>query len=306
MRTTRSLISTGTEMTVFNRRFEPGTHWDQWVSYPFRPGYLVAGEIIAVGEGVKDFAVGDRVAARGPHESHLCFNTADVVRIPAGVTDEQACWMGLGKITQVGVRAAAHALGDRVVVIGLGLLGQLVVQYARLSGASEVIAIDTADVRLTMAAKHGATVMLNTTADRAREQVLAATGGAGADVIYDITGHPAVLASALGLARQFGTVVLLGDTGSPSQQAISVDLITRGLRIVGAHDQHPPKHRTPGVRWSAVEICELFLQYLARKQIVVDDLVTHRFPAERGPEAYDLLNRERMTAMGVMLEWGER
>lgn len=137
--------------------------------------------------------------------------------------------MGLGKITQVGVRAAQHVLGDTVVVIGLGLLGQLVVQYARLSGASEVIGIDTAPRRLEMAASHGATHTLNMTAEKAREAVFDLTGGRGADVVYDITGHPAVFATALPLARRFGTVVLLGDAGSPNLQTLTGDVVTRGL-----------------------------------------------------------------------------
>lgn len=300
---TRSLISTGTEMTVFNRSFDPGTHWDQWVSYPFHAGYLAAGRIAAVGAGLEGFEVGQRLAMRAPHASHVTLPPHHAVRIPEGVSDDAACWMGLAKITQVGVRQARHVLGDNVVVIGLGLLGQLVTQYARLSGADQVIAIDPAEPRLAMARAHGATAALATSAAEAADEVKRLTGGRGADVVYDVTGHPAVLAGALKLARSEGTVVLLGDAGAPAQQSISGDLITRGLRVVGAHDMLPPAAPVPGIRWSAVEMHELFMRYLERGQMRVEDLITHRFKPADAAEAYALLNRERQSAMGVLFEW---
>src|SRR5690606_3592045 len=154
-------------------------------------------------------------------------------------------------ITQVGVRQARHSLGDTVVVIGLGQLGQLVTQYARLGGAEQVIAIDLAEARLAMATAHGATATLQCSAADARAEVQRLTGGRGADVVYDITGHPAVLAEALGLARREGTIVLLGDSGAPQRQTISADLVTRGLKIVGAYDTLPPMTPIEGIRWSA-------------------------------------------------------
>ena len=302
--TTRTLISTGTEGIVLTGNFAPGTHWHDWVKFPFKSvGYLHAGRVVQVGTGVEQPKIGDRVATRSNHVGLAVVKADRALAIPDGVPDEDAAWMGLGKITQVGVRAAQHVLGDTVVVIGLGLLGQLVVQYARLSGASEVIAIDTAPRRLEMAASHGATHTLDMTAGAAREAVFDLTGGRGADVVYDITGHPAVFATALPLARRFGTVVLLGDAGSPNLQTLTGDVVTRGLKIVGAHDGHPPDSIQSGVRWSSLEMQSLFLQYLARGQIRVSDLITHRFSPEQAPEAYALLQRERETAMGVIFQW---
>ena len=304
VRTTRTLISTGTEGIVLTGNFAPGTHWHDWVKFPFQNvGYLHAGRVVDVGADVEKWKIGDRVATRSPHAGLVVVEAERALAIAPGVSDEDAAWMGLGKITQVGVRAAQHVLGDTVVVIGLGLLGQLVVQYARLSGASEVIAIDTAPRRLEMAASHGATHTLRVPAGEAREAVFDLTGGRGADVVYDITGHPAVFATALPLARRFGTVVLLGDAGNPQLQTLTGDVVTRGLKIVGAHDGHPPDSAQPGVRWSSMEMQSLFLKYVARGQIRVSDLITHRFSPEQAPEAYALLQRERETAMGVIFEW---
>jgi 2-desacetyl-2-hydroxyethyl bacteriochlorophyllide A dehydrogenase len=322
VQTTRSLISTGTEGIVFTRNFAPGTHYDSWVKYPFYPGYLNAGRVLEVGPGVSGWKVGDRVASRTNHTSHSLVDAWDpsagrgaggdstaftpsnvAVRIPEGVPDDAACWMGLGKIVQVGVRVADHKLGDSVAVVGLGLLGQLVVQYVRLSGAENIIAIDTAPVRLKMAAAHGATHTLQMTAAEALPEVERITAGRRADVVYDVTGHPAVFASALPLARRFGTLMLLGDTGTPSLQTLTPDIVIRGVRILGAHDSFPPVLPSAETRWSAVQIFELFLTYLARGQMRVDDLITHHYKPAQAAEAYAMLQKERLTAMGVEFDW---
>src|SRR2546421_11498595 len=80
--TTRTLISTGTEGIVLGRKFSPGTHWDAWVKYPFRPGYSHVGRVSAVAEDVAEFRVGDRVATRGPHASQVIVKAIHAVRIP--------------------------------------------------------------------------------------------------------------------------------------------------------------------------------------------------------------------------------
>src|SRR5437867_1450215 len=137
------------------------------------------------------------------------------VGIPEGVSDDDATWTALGKIAQIGVRAAEHRMGDSVAVIGLGLVGQLVAQYVRLMGAGEIIAIDPATMRLEMAKAHGATETLAMPVDQAYSEVQRITRDRGARVVYDVTGHPAVFPDALKLCADHGRVVLLGDTGTP-------------------------------------------------------------------------------------------
>jgi len=299
----RSLISTGTEMIVLTQNFEPGTHWAAWAVLPFRAGYSLVGTVSKIGQGVTRVKVGQRVATRYWHATHVVRPETEVIPIPDGVGDEEATWFGLGKIVQVGVRAAEHVMGDVVVVIGAGPLGQLVTQYARIMGASEVIVIDMAPKRLEWAAAHGATRTLNMPASAALEEVKKFSDGRGADVVYDVTGHPKVFASALPLARRFGRVVLLGDAGTPSQQTLTADVITRGLKIVGAHDGHPPETSNDHVRWGTHQIYDLFFKYIERKQMKVQDLITHRFKPQQCQAAYDLLKTEREKAMGVIFEW---
>jgi len=303
VQTTCTLISSGTEMIVFTRNFSPGTSWSGWVKYPFLPGYLHTGRVSALGEGVEGWQVGDRVASRSNHSSHVLVPVSKAVRIPDAVSDEDATWMGLGQITQIGARAAAPQIGDSVVVIGLGLLGQLIVQYARMMGARDVIAIDTSPLRLAMADSHGATQVLAMPAEVAIDALRDLTHGHGADTVYDVTGHPAAFAASLQLARRFGTVILMGDTGTPEQQHLTGDVLNRGVRIVGAHDTHPPEVPHELARWSKREMQELFLTFLARGQMQVNNLITHRFPFAKAERAYALLGHERDKAMGVMVTW---
>jgi 2-desacetyl-2-hydroxyethyl bacteriochlorophyllide A dehydrogenase len=303
VRTTRTLISTGTEGIVLGRKFSPGTHWDGWVKYPFRPGYSHVGVVTAVGDGVTEFRVGDRVVTRAPHTSHAQVKAVHAVRIPDGVSDDDATWTALGKIAQIGVRAAEHRLGDAVAGIGLGLVGQLVVQYVRLMGARDIIAIDPAELRLEMAKSHGATQTLAMPADAAVAEVQRLCAGRGPRVVYDVTGHPAVFPAAMRMCGDFGRVVLLGDTGTPELQHLTPDVIRRGLSIVGAHDRHAPADPTPGVEWDARRTFELFLTFLARGQMRVADLVTHRYKPQQAPDAYRMLDQQRDRAMGVIFEW---
>lgn len=305
--TTKSLISTGTECICYNRWFEPGSHWDRWVQYPFSPGYSDVGIVRAAGSQVRHFAVGQRVVSTRPHTRFWLAEDlpagSSVLVVPEGVSDEAAVWFTLGLIAQVGVRAAEHRLGDDVVVIGCGALGQLVIQYVRLMGARTVVAVDLAPIRLEAAQAHGATHTIALPVQECREAVAAATGGRMASVVYDVTGHAAVLAHALPVVRDFGALVVLGDTGSPSEQRLTPDVITRGLRIVGAHGTHPPAQSSRHLPWDRAAITALFFEYVARGDMRVDDLITHRHSPLDAKQVYDQLTADRSRVLGVVFDW---
>jgi len=303
VKATRTLISTGTELTCLSGRYEPGSHWDGWVKYPFRPGYCMAGTVVVTGEGAKRFRVGQRVATRAPHQSVGVASEDNTIEIPEGVSDDEACWYGMATIAQNAVRRPAPSLGDSVAIIGLGLIGQLLVQYMRLLGARQIFAIDIAPARLDMASKHGATHPVRREIVEARTEVMAATAGRGCDVVFDATGAPAVFPNALKLVRELGKIVLVGDSGFPTQQHLTGDLVTRGITVFGAHDGNSRFAATPHMPWSNPVMGELFLEYLRRGDMRVRDLITHRFRPDQAAEAYKTLREHRETALGVLFEW---
>ena len=300
IQTTRTLISAGTECICLQRKFSPGTHWHAWVQYPFYPGYCGVGKVREAGPGVEGFEPGARVAL---WSKHLQFATAAAdraVRVPETVGDEEAAWYPMAAIAQHGFRLANVQLGETVVVVGLGMLGQLVVQYARLAGAREVIAIDPAAPRLELARRFGATRGVAVPVAEALDVVRDITGERLAEVLFDMTGHPEVFAASQGLLGNFGRLVLIGDTGAPEQQRLTSDCIKKNLQILGAHQS-----LAAGRPWNHARMGELFLQYVQEGRMNVKDLISHRFAVEKAPEAYDLLTTRRSEAMGVVLQFGE-
>jgi threonine dehydrogenase-like Zn-dependent dehydrogenase len=263
----------------------------------------MVGQVVAVGSGVEGIHEGERFALRAPHKEYVTAPTRELYPVPDGVSDEEAPWLGLAQIVQNGVRRTEHRLGDAVVIIGLGLLGQLVVQYVRLLGARQVIAVDIAERRLAMAREHGATVILAMGAQEAREHILKLTEGTGADVVYDVTGAAPVFSIALTLLRRFGRLVLLGDTGTPSEQRLTGDVVRKALSIVAAHDSNPPAISTDHAYWSKQRMVELFFAYLLRGDMRVSDLVTHHYSPLDASEAYRIVREEREAAMGVLFDW---
>jgi 2-desacetyl-2-hydroxyethyl bacteriochlorophyllide A dehydrogenase len=294
-----SLMSTGTENIVFNRLFDPGTHWDNWVKYPFYPGYSAVGTVEAVGPDVKTLKVGDRVATRNSHASHSIRKETDCHLIPAEISFAEAVWFALAKITFQGARAADYKMGDSVLIIGAGPIGQMSVRWARAAGAQSIIVVDSIAGRLELASIGGATATISQPIAEAKEAVLQANRGELPRVVIDSTGAAPVFSAALGLAARYGTVVILGDTGTPSGQKLTGDVITRGLRIVGAHDGHNTE------QWNDGTIVPLFFSLAKTGRFSLAKLNSHTFRPEDCAEAYGVANRDRASTMGIIFAWSK-
>lgn len=294
--TTRSLLSTGTETIVYSRKFDPGTHWDAWVKYPFLPGYAAVGEVLDIGEGVTSLRAGDRVALRYNHASHALVAGSDCYRVPEDVSDDDAVWFPLAKIAGHGVRAAGIELGDNVVVIGAGPVGQMATRWALACGAGKVLTLDLSEPRLQMAAACGA-IPVCAPADQALAAIQDHLHGERPRIVIDSTGNAAVLRAALTLPANHGTVVLLGDTGSPGSQTLSADVITRGLTLVGAHDGHNPP------QWNNPVAAGHFFTFVQGGRLSLQGLNTHLFRPEQCKEAYTLAAEDRLRTMGILFDW---
>lgn len=297
IRTSFSLMSTGTENIVFNRLFDPGTHWDQWVKYPFHPGYASVGHVIAAGADVAEFSVGDRVTHRKGHCSHAIVLASEATLIPDNVPLEDAVWFALAKIGFHGALAAGYRLGDSVLIIGAGPIGQMSMRWALAAGAATVLVTDLAQERLLIARSGGATGVISEPIEAAREAILTQNRGTLPRVVIDSTGNAAVFAAALGLAADQGRVVLLGDTGQPGKQCLTKDLITRGLTVVGAHDSHD----TP--EWSLRSITQFFFDLASQRRFPLQGINSHTFLPENCSAAYETANRDRAKTMGILFDW---
>jgi len=297
VRTEVSLMSTGTENIVYNRLFDPGTHWDSWVKYPFYPGYCSVGIVEEVGEGVETLKIGDRVASRIGHRSHGVINEAGGYPVPASIPSEQATWFGLAKIAFMGVKVAGYYVGDSCLIIGAGPIGQMSLRWASAAGLTSIIVVDTAAHRMPLAKAGGATATITESIDKARDAVLQAGGGKLPRVVIDSTGNPVVFAAALSLAEKFGTVVVLGDTGQPARQTLTPDVIRNGLTIVGAHDGHNT------AQWTEPVVAKMLFNLVVTGRFSLEGLTSHVFKPEQCSEAYETANRDRSSTMGILFDW---
>ena len=191
-------------------------------------------------------------------------------------------------------------MGDTAAVIGLGPIGQLVTQYLRVVGARQVLAIDTVAGRLDAAAAHGATAVFKGTAEDAKGFIEKHTDGEGADVVYDASGNWRVLPHAIGLARQFGVVMLVGDTPFPTRQHLTHDVLSRQVDIRGTHNT---KLQPQFAHWTRQRQIKLFYTYLQRGQMRVDDLITHQFRPADAAEAFMKMDADRSDMLGTMFDW---
>lgn len=280
-----SLVSTGTERRCFERDFAEGTHWDLWVKYPFRPGYSFVG---VTPEGV-------RVCADAPHAQRAIVAKKDLLPVPDDVSDEDASWFALAAIAQHGLAQSGLEPGDTVVVVGAGVLGQLVAQLARAAGAGEVIVVARSRLRLDVAAGHGAKVVTASASDSS-DAILSLTDGEGAAIVFDVTGTESVLADAMKLSRRGGTVVLLGDVGDPGGQRIGSELLLADLHVVGAHIANVSTSERR-------RMAEEFFAAVGDGRLVVSDLITTRVRPEDAATMYASLGNGDPARLGVLFDW---
>ena len=298
VRTAYSLMSTGTENIVFNREFEPGTMFEAWAARaPFEPGYLCAGRVEELGAGVSAFAPGDPVFLRRPHASHHTVDVEACTRLPRGIDLRDAVWCGLAKIAFRGAWAAGWRAGERVAIVGAGPIGQMLLRWARAAGLATIAVVEPAPLRLDLARRGGATALIAEPLAQADEALRAHFGGRRPGLIVDTTGNAAVFADVLRAAGRFGRVVLLGDTGRPSEQRLTHDVIGKGLTIVGVHDTHDRDG------WDERRIHETWLALVTSGRFPLDGLVTHEFAPDDCAAAYALANARRHETLGIAFNW---
>lgn len=301
-----TLISTGTELAnwtgITADRAAMGADWRQ---QPFRPGYSLAGSVLAVGDSVDSWTVGDRLSAAGPHASAAVLDAARCVKVPPTVSDEAAAFGTLGAIALNGVRRAGIGLGDRIAVVGLGLIGELAGLLARLNGARPVVGLDLVPNRCDLAVALGWDAALDPDDPSSIHEASATwTDGAGFDIVIEATGHPAAFAPALRLVRREGKVVALGSTRGLLADFDLYDMIHRpGVTLIGAHANTHPLTATAANPWTEPANRSLIVRLVASGDLPVERLISHREPAARAPELFALLADRRQEAMGVVLDW---
>ncbi len=267
------------------------------------PGYSSAGVVEAVGEGVEEPRVGDRVGCVGANaacHAELAVVPAPLcIPLPPELDLRWGAFGALGAIAAHGVRVAGVAAGEIVAVIGLGLVGQLVAQLATAAGA-RVVAIDPSADRVRMAVELGAVAGAESREDEAESAVLGVSAGAGADavIIAAAAKDSAPVHLAARLARDRAVVAVVGDVGLdvPRGPFYEKELQLRLSRSYGP-GRYDPGYEQEGndypigyVRWTERRLIAYVFDEVAAGRVRLEPLVTHEFELERGVEAYAALD----------------
>jgi 2-desacetyl-2-hydroxyethyl bacteriochlorophyllide A dehydrogenase len=301
-----SAVSVGTETAIYG-----GTHIGfrtpgaRYPRYPYLAGYAATGTILAIGSAVTGFTPGQIVTFPGKHASHGVWDVREepVAEVPESVGADVAALTRLGTISLNGIRLARISLGDRILVLGAGLIGQFAAQFAQLSGGLPVAIVDRLTGRLEAARACGIAL----TVDVSDRDTVAASReisqGRGFDVVVEATGAGPVVAQALELAARFGRVVLLGSPRGRVEIDPYHHIHSPGVTVIGAHTATTPGMETIASRWTTRANFELVIELLAAGKLVVAPLVSHRLPAAQAVEVYEALVRRPEDYLGVLLDW---
>ena len=279
-------------------------------------GYSAAGIVVGVGDEVRGFSVGDRVACAGhPFAAHaelLSVPQNLCVLLPDGVDFEAGAFGTLGAIALQGVRLAEPTLGEACVVIGLGLLGQLTVQLLRANGC-RVFGVDLDERKIALAKEHGAADGCAPDEDAGR-RIAEWTRGRGADAVIVTaatrSNQPIELAGRC--SRLKGRVVAVGLVGMDvprelyyeRELTLKVSMSYGPGRYDAEYEERGHDYPFPYVRWTEARNVEAFLDLVAVGSVRVAHLITHRFPIEQGAHAYDLIAGDTHEPhLGVLLTY---
>jgi polar amino acid transport system substrate-binding protein len=286
---------------------------------PSTLGYSCAGTVVALGSDVDEFRVDDRVACLGEGvATHAEYNAVPrnlVVRVPGSVSLEAASSSAVGAIALQSIRQARLELGESVAIIGLGLLGQFLVQLCRANGC-RVVGVDLDPDKCSLAVQNGAEAACGPHTDEALHHALRVSAGLGVDAVLLTVSTPDLgpIELSARLVRDRGRVVCLGNT------AIALDWRTwfgkeidfLFSRAMGA-GVFEPDYFTRGkdypigyVRWTANRNMQAFLELIAHGKIAVPALITHRFPFSEASRVFDKIAAGELgKAVGIVLEYPE-
>lgn len=334
IRTHRSVVSQGTEKMLVD--FGKANYWQKARQQPekvkqvldkmktdgIRPtveavfrklgeplplGYCNAGEVLAVGKGVDDFRVGDRVVSNGHHAEVVSIPKNLVAKIPEGVSYSEAAFTVVGAIALQGIRLVAPTFGETVVVTGLGLIGLLTVQLLKGNGC-QVIGLDIDPEKVALAKQWGIDALEVDHNLNPVEAVLQRTNGIGADavILTASSSSDEIIAQAAQMSRKRGRIILVGVVGLHLQRS---DFYEKELsfqvscsygpgRYDDQYELHGQDYPLPYVRWTEQRNFTAVLTALAQRTLEVKSLVTHEVPLDDYQSIYgDLAAKDRIASL---------
>ena len=312
-----SVISAGTEGSFYTNLMPqtPPIYRSRPVIYPARTGYGHLGRVEALGPGVSGLEVGQRVLSFSRHASVVrCNARRFAMPVPEEIDGKRAVFTRMAGVAISALRASSAGAGDKVAVIGLGLVGNFAAQLFQLAGC-EVIAFDVAERRLELARACGVKNVRNASKEDPIEATRAWAGASddrgGARIVVEAIGRSELCAQAVEMCGRHGEVVLLGSPRAPYQGDLTPMLARThllGIKIIGALEWlWPIPAESERARHTIWENYRAILGWIDEGRLVVDPLRTHVLTPDRCQEAYAGLTHKKDEYLGVVFDWtGER
>ncbi len=302
-----SAISTGTELLVYRGEAPSGMAADESITalqdsltFPIRYGYAAVGDVVQVGEGVEADLLGRRVFAFNPHESLFEAEPESLIEIPEGVSYEDSAMLPSMETAVNFAMDGAPLVGEKVLIIGQGIIGLLTTALLAQMPLASLITLDITKARREASLRCGASAALNPESPGVMDEIAAAFGGHGADLVFELSGRPEALDTAIALTGYGGRIVIgswygtkrapidLGGSFHRSRiKLISSQVTTIAPELSGRWD----KQRRFETAWRMME------------RLKPSQLVTHRFPVEEAADAYRLLDESPGDALQVLLTY---
>ena len=262
---------------------------------PLPLGYCNVGTVVAVGRGVTEFSVGDRVASNGNHAEYVCVPKNLVTLVPDTISDEEAAFTVIGSIGLQGIRLVNPQLGETVVVIGLGLIGLVASQLLYANGC-HVIGVEFDEQKVQLAKSFGIDAINPAKGINPIKYVEEVTNGIGADAVLITASSKSndIIHEACVMSRKRGRIVLVGVIGLDMRRD---DFYKKELSFqvscsygAGRYDEEYENkgHDYPlaYVRWTEKRNFETILNCIATGRLNVKDLITERVSLEQYNDIY--------------------
>lgn len=276
---------------------------------PLPLGYCNVGTVAAVGKGVSEFKVGDRVASNGHHAEYVCVPKNLVAPIPDNVTDEEATFTVIGAIGLQGIRLCEPTLGETIVVVGLGLIGIITAELLVANGC-RVIGIDVDERKVQLAKEKGIVGVNPIDGTDVVKFVTDLTSGIGADgvIITASAKNNDIIAQAAKMSRKRGRIILVGVVGLDISRA---DFYEKELsfqvscsygpgRYDENYEQRGNDYPFQFVRWTEKRNFEAVLQAISTGKIEVKSLITERIPLENYQDIYGNMGKGGSSIASVL------
>ena len=252
---------------------------------PIPLGYCNVGKVIAVGKGVEDFIIGDRVTSNGPHAEIISVPKNLVSKIPDDVTDEEATFTVIGAIGLQGIRLANPTFGETIVVVGLGLIGLITAQLLKSNGCN-VIGFDYDSNKVSLAKSFGINAINPTEGVDQVAYVLNATNAIGADAVIITASNKSneIISQSAKMSRKRGRIILVGVVGLhisrsdfyEKELTFQVSCSYGPGRYDDNYEQKGQDYPLPFVRWTERRNFDAILKAISNKTIQVKPLITEQ------------------------------